>query len=106
MKIDEVAYKVFQHEIDYQTFREAMPEEIAQALLLTKTISKKKSWFPMAIAAAIFGCCVFAVSFSLSFNDMSLRPAVKNITANLPKNPEEKVLSFVHSVQLNRYYRR
>jgi hypothetical protein len=105
MKIDEVVREVFQHEIDHQTFREAKPEEIAQALYATKSIHKKKARFAMMIAAAVFACLVFAVLLSLPFHKISMQPGIlqswvlqplaKTITEKLPENPEEHVVSFV-----------
>jgi uncharacterized membrane protein (DUF485 family) len=95
MKIDEIAREAFQAEIDNQTFREAKAEEIAQALPRHQTFPKKKSRFAMTIAAAIFGCFVFAVSLSYLRNNAAIRPAAKIITEHLPENPKENLVSFV-----------
>jgi hypothetical protein len=103
MNIDEITQRMFQNEIDHQSFREPSAEEVERALHIVKAVPKKKTFSFMALAALCLGCFVFAFSFAWTVNNMSMRPATKAITKNLPANPEEKVQSFWFSLQLSNY---
>jgi hypothetical protein len=103
MKIDEVLHETFQAEIENHIFREPKAEEISWALKRRANIPKKKSWFPMTIAAAILSCFILAIFLLDSYNNMSIQPLAKTITMKLPENPEESLLAFWSLIQLNEY---